>query len=98
MLDARYALSAGGALISGNLQKAMMGRQPFWARRLEKLGLSISTVPQRKLDADRLAAAVKAAVADDAPRTAAQRMARRIAGEDGGARVLGTVESLLGRA
>lgn len=72
-----------------------LGDQPFWARRLEQLGVSPATIPQRKLDADRLATAIRAAVDDPGFRNAAQRLARSIGNEDGAARVVAIVESLV---
>jgi sterol 3beta-glucosyltransferase len=72
-----------------------LGDQSFWARRLEQLGVSPTTVPQRKLDADRLASAIGTAIDDTAFRNAARRVARSIGDEDGAARVVATVESLV---
>jgi sterol 3beta-glucosyltransferase len=72
-----------------------LGDQSFWARRLEQLGVSPTTVPQRKLDADRLASAIGTAIDATAFRNAARRVARSIGDEDGAARVVATVESLV---
>jgi sterol 3beta-glucosyltransferase len=74
-----------------------LGDQPFWARCLIGLGVSAMTIPQRKLDADRLATAIDKAINKSAFRNAAQRVARCIADEDGATQVLATVESLVHR-
>jgi sterol 3beta-glucosyltransferase len=72
------------------------GDQPFWARRLRELGVSSATLARRGLAADRLAAAVDAALTDPGYRSNAERLAARIAAEDGAARVTAVVERLLG--
>jgi sterol 3beta-glucosyltransferase len=70
------------------------GDQPFWAKRLQELGASAATIPQRKLTADRLADAIHVAVTDRRIRDTTQQLAGAIAGEDGAAHVLAIVESL----
>lgn len=72
--------------------------QPFWARRLGDLGASAAIIPQRKLTADRLAQAIRTAVADPQLRRTTQSFAGRMAGDDGTTTVLTTVESLLDQA
>jgi sterol 3beta-glucosyltransferase len=72
-----------------------VGDQPFWARRLDELGASAATIPQRTLTADKLAAAIQRAVAVREFRYTTQQLATRIAGEDGAAHVVSTVEDLL---
>ncbi len=69
--------------------------QPFWARRLSALGACATIIPQRRLNADRLAQAIRTVVAEPPLRGNAQRIARRMAAEDGTARVLTAVESKL---
>jgi UDP:flavonoid glycosyltransferase YjiC (YdhE family) len=71
-----------------------VGDQPFWAKRLQDLGASAATIPQRKLTADRLADAIRVAVTDRRIRDRTQQLASAIAGEDGAAHVLAIVESL----
>ncbi len=70
------------------------GDQPFWAKRLQELGASAATIPQRKLTADRLADAIHVAVTDRRIRDTTQQLAGAIAAEDGAAHVLAIVESL----
>jgi sterol 3beta-glucosyltransferase len=71
------------------------GDGPFWARRLAALGVSAATIPQRRLSVDRLANAMRTAVTDPQLRKTGQHLASRVAAEDGAARVLSTVESLI---
>ncbi len=72
-----------------------LGDQPFWARHLHQLGASTAPIPQRRLNAERLAEAIDTAITDGGIRDAAQRLAGRIAGEDGAARAVSIVESLI---
>jgi UDP:flavonoid glycosyltransferase YjiC (YdhE family) len=75
-----------------------VGDQPFWARRLAELGASAATVSQRTLTADKLAEAIRRAVGTPELRGAATRIAGHLVREDGAARVVGTVETLLHRS
>ena len=72
------------------------GDQPFWARRLRELGVSAATLSRRKLTADRLAAAIDAALSDPSHRTHAERLASAVAAEDGAGQVVTAVEKLVG--
>lgn len=74
------------------------GDQPFWASRLQRLGVSAATIPHRKLSAECLGAAIATAVTHDALRVNASNLAIRIAAEDGAARVLDVVERTLAHA
>jgi UDP:flavonoid glycosyltransferase YjiC (YdhE family) len=69
--------------------------QPFWARRLRDLGVSSATIPQRRITADNLAAAVQKAMNDNAIRDNAKNLAARLVEEDGAGRVVAVVEGLL---
>jgi sterol 3beta-glucosyltransferase len=71
------------------------GDGPFWARRLQDLGVSGATIPQRRLDVQRLAEAMRSAAFDPGLRARTQQLARRIDGEDGAAQALSVVEALL---
>jgi UDP:flavonoid glycosyltransferase YjiC (YdhE family) len=71
------------------------GDQPFWARRLHDLGVSSATVPYGRLNADRLAAAVRAAVNEPIYRQSAQDVAGRLASEDGAGAVVKAVDQIL---
>lgn len=73
-----------------------LGDQPFWARRLRDLGVSATTIPQRRLTEERLAQAIRVAVSDDTLGAECRRLAGAIATEDGAARVVDVVGSLVG--
>jgi UDP:flavonoid glycosyltransferase YjiC (YdhE family) len=75
-----------------------VGDQPFWARRLAELGASAATVSQRTLTADKLAEAIRRAVGTPELRGAATRIAGHLVREDGAARVVAAVETLLHRS
>lgn len=57
--------------------------QFFWGRRVHDLGAGPEPVPQRKLSAERLAAAIDCAVNDEAVAEASRGLGDRIAREDG---------------
>jgi UDP:flavonoid glycosyltransferase YjiC (YdhE family) len=71
------------------------GDQPFWARRLHQLGATAAPIPQRKLTADGLAAAIRTAVTDHQIRDTTRQLAGRIENADGAAYVVATVDNLL---
>jgi sterol 3beta-glucosyltransferase len=57
--------------------------QFFWGRRVHDLGAGPEPVPQKKLSAERIAAAIDCAVNDDAVAEASRGLGDRIALEDG---------------
>jgi sterol 3beta-glucosyltransferase len=57
--------------------------QPFWGARVQALGAGPAPIPQRKLDAVRLADAIRVAVDDPTMRGVAQRIGAAIHAEDG---------------
>jgi sterol 3beta-glucosyltransferase len=65
--------------------------QPFWARRVESLGVGPAPLPRRRLSAQGLARAIDEAVTDDGMRRRAAALGARVRAEDGVGR---TVESL----
>jgi UDP:flavonoid glycosyltransferase YjiC (YdhE family) len=67
--------------------------QPLWARRLTDLGVA-TTVPFRKLTADRLAAALTDLLRGSGYRDRARALAARVATEDGAAAVVAAVDRL----
>lgn len=71
------------------------GDGPFWAARLTALDVAAATINQRHLTVDRLAAAMRTAVNDPQLRDNARRLSADIAAEDGAARVVSAVESML---
>jgi len=68
--------------------------QPFWAQRLKALGVAPEVIPFRRLNADRLATALKAATGDPEYRRRAADVAGRLDQEDGAAGVLRVLEQL----
>jgi UDP:flavonoid glycosyltransferase YjiC (YdhE family) len=71
--------------------------QPFWARRLRRLGAGAGPVPHRRITAGRLAAAIRRATQDPSLRAGAVRLGRAVRAEDGLQRAVDTVEhDLLG--
>lgn len=71
--------------------------QPLWGRRVAELGVGPAPVPFRKLNADRLGEAIRAAVTDRGFVERAAALARVIAAEDGAAPVVAAVDRLAGR-
>jgi sterol 3beta-glucosyltransferase len=57
--------------------------QPFWGRQVSRLGTGPAPIPLRRLTAERLAAAIRAAVADEGMRARAAVLGERIRCEDG---------------
>lgn len=74
------------------------GDQPFWARRLQGLGVSPATFPRPKLDADRLSEAIAEVLRDPSYRNNAADLARSIGLDDGTGHVVDEVERLLDHA
>ncbi|WP_029107122.1 glycosyltransferase [Mycobacterium sp. URHD0025] len=71
------------------------GDQPFWARRLFELGVGPPPIPQRRLTAADLGAAIQEALATTHFRDNAEASATRIGTEDGAGQVLKAVEAAL---
>ncbi|MFJ9770580.1 glycosyltransferase [Kitasatospora sp. NPDC101157] len=89
--------TTGAALRAGvpAVPVPVMIDQPFWAARLHGLGVAPETVPFTELTAERLAAAITAALAEPVRRRAAE-LAGAVAGEDGAGAVLAHVDRLSG--
>ena len=69
------------------------GDQHFWGRRVRELGAGPGAIPQRKLSAENLAAAIREAVENPAIRAAAEGLGDKIRAEDGVGRAVAAVES-----
>jgi len=69
--------------------------QPFWGRRVADLGVGPQPIPHRRLSAQRLAQAIAAAATDGAMRQRAEELGRAIRAEDGVARAVAIVQSLV---
>lgn len=57
--------------------------QPFWASRVEALGVGPASIPRKRLTAERLAEAIRRAVTDDVMRGRAAELGARVRAEDG---------------
>ncbi|OZM79875.1 glycosyltransferase [Pseudonocardia sp. MH-G8] len=88
--------TTGAALRAGvpQVPVPVAADQPFWAGRVERLGVSPGALPFRTLTAGRLAAALAAVHRDTAYRERAVALAAGIATEDGAGRVVEAVEQL----
>lgn len=69
--------------------------QPFWARRVQALGVGPAPLPQRRLDAAGLAAALRRAVGDARMRATARELGTRISAEDGVGAGVAALEGLV---
>ncbi|MFI2609547.1 glycosyltransferase [Kitasatospora sp. NPDC018619] len=87
--------TTGAALRAGvpAVPVPVMADQPFWAARLHRLGVAPQPVPFEDLTAERLAAAITAALAEPVRRRAAA-VAGLVAAEDGAGAVLAHVERI----
>jgi UDP:flavonoid glycosyltransferase YjiC (YdhE family) len=74
-----------------------MSDQPFWARRVFKLGAGPKPIPREQLTADRLANAIHRAVTDPVTRLRAADIGRRIRAEDGVGRAVELLEHYFAR-
>lgn len=70
--------------------------QPFWGRRVEQLGVGPAPIPQRKLNAARLADALKIAVSDAGMRERAAALGEKLRAEDGVANAVSLVKRYAG--
>ena len=68
--------------------------QAFWGRRVAALGAGPEPNPQRKLTAERLAGAIRAAVGDTEMRERAAKLGREIRAEKGVERAVGIIEGV----
>ncbi|WP_225997522.1 glycosyltransferase [Myceligenerans pegani] len=72
--------------------------QFFWGGRVAELGAGSAPVPQKKLTAPRLAAALHEVTTSDAVRNTAAELGRRIAAEDGVGRATARIEAVVSQA
>jgi sterol 3beta-glucosyltransferase len=73
-----------------------MADQPYWGRRVRALGVGPAPVPRHRLTAERLAAAIRAATADDGMARRAAALGALIRDEDGLAAAVPIIERVLG--
>lgn len=67
--------------------------QFFWGRRIAELGVGTQPIPQNKLSADSLSAALAQATSDETIRTRAKLLAQKISTEDGVARAVALIRA-----
>jgi sterol 3beta-glucosyltransferase len=70
--------------------------QPFWGARIKALGLGPDPIPQKRLTADRLAAAIRLAVTDPGMRQRANACGAAIGAENGVANAVNVVKQIFG--
>lgn len=89
--------TTGAAAAAGRPQVIcpFVADQPFWGRRMRDLGVAPPPIPQRKLAADRLAAALDHVLTDTGVRSAAVELGRRIRSEDGTAAAVAQLELIV---
>ncbi|MEX2401194.1 MAG: glycosyltransferase [Rhodothermales bacterium] len=72
------------------------GDQPFWGRRVHDLGLGSAPIPQKKLTAETLAAALREVTTNHTIRQRAEEIGEKIRSEDGVARAVAVIENMAG--
>lgn len=73
-----------------------MGDQPFWGQRVYDLGVGPQPIPQKRLNADDLAEAIRAAVTDREMRRRAGTLGEAIRAEDGVGRAVQIIHQRAG--
>lgn len=68
------------------------GDQPFWGRRVERLGVGLAPLPRRKLSAERLAVAIRTTLDDGRMRERAGLLGEKIRSEDGVGETIALIE------
>jgi len=67
--------------------------QPFWAKRVESLGVGPPLILERQLTAERLAAAIRAAITEEGIKRRSGELGERLRAEDG----VGTAVKIIDR-
>jgi sterol 3beta-glucosyltransferase len=85
--------TTGAALRAGvpNIVIPFTSDQPFWGRRVHRLGAGPKPIPAQRLTARQLAEAIGVALGDEGMRMRARRLGERIATESGVARAVGII-------
>jgi sterol 3beta-glucosyltransferase len=71
------------------------GDQPFWGARVHALGAGPAPLPQKRLTAETLAAAIRTAVGDEAIRRSAEALGERLRAESGVANAVEAIRIVL---
>lgn len=72
------------------------GDQPFWGKRVHDLGVGPAPLPQKKLTADALAAAIGRAATDNGIRQKAQVLGQKLQAEDGAGVAVQVIQEKVG--
>jgi sterol 3beta-glucosyltransferase len=72
-----------------------MWDQPFWGRQVAAMGLGPQPIPHKRLNADNLAAAIRAVVLDRKMQGTARAMGERVRHENGVERAVAVIEERL---
>jgi sterol 3beta-glucosyltransferase len=75
-----------------------LGDQPFWGKLVHQRGVGPQPIPQRQLTTSRLAAAISAAVNDQAIRQRAADLGERMRAEDGVGTAVAVIKHLIHRS
>ncbi len=70
------------------------GDQPFWGQRVYNLGVGVQPIPQKKLTAENLGAAIRTVVSDREMQRRAKALGEKIRAEDGVARAAEIIERM----
>ena len=75
-----------------------MADQPYWGRRVYELGVGSKMIPRHKLNAERLATAIRQMVTDQTMQHRAAELGQKIQQEDGVGRAVEAFNAILGQA
>lgn len=91
--------STAAALLAGKptLVCPFLLDQPFWGQRIHALGVGPKPLPQKKLSAAQLAAALETITTDPVMRSRAQTQGAQIAAENGVEQGVAAIEAIAGR-
>ncbi len=71
------------------------GDQPAWGRRIRAIGAGVAPLPQKKLNAPRLAAAIREVTTNSSIREAADQLGRKLRREDGVGNAVAFIERIV---
>jgi sterol 3beta-glucosyltransferase len=72
-----------------------MGDQPFWGKRVEKLGVGVKTSSQKKLKTEELAVAIRTVTTNRDIQEKAAALGEKIKAEDGVANAISTIDKIV---
>ena len=71
------------------------GDQPFWGQRIHSLGVGSNPIPQKKLTAEKLAAAIKEVISNPNIRQKAEALGAKVRHEDGIGNAVALIEGIM---